>query len=530
MSTTNNTIGTGYEGNIREQISGYFLKVKSGDMGSLPAMIGLIVLAILFSIMSPVFLTSLNFANLFNQAAALIVMAMGLVFVLILAEIDLSAGVTAGVSAAMLVIALNAELHWTLAIAIAVVSGVVIGYFIGIIVAKVGIPSFVVTLACFLAFQGLQLLIIGSGGLYRIESSEILAIQNSNLSIMQGWIFYIVSILLLTYSGFAARRRRSRNGQPNRPITFLYVKIAVAGILGLIIVAALNLERSSNKAFPIHGVPIVVPVVLVLWVFCTFILDRTKFGRYVYALGGNPEAARRAGIQVNNVKIAVFMNIIPPMIFGWCVFAEISLQSTLAGLLTVGFARALQQQMTFCVNSLLHVCGSKKYTSDSSGDIWWLFVFLLGENWHNFHHAFPRDYRNGHKWYHGDFHKLIILLMSKCGLAWDLVETSEERIAAKMSEINSNIKNDYQMKLADVEIIAIRLANLAKQKVMMLEKSASEMVDSMTNKTKIKFHQIEESAMNLAISIKAIIAESEVISSKIVNAQIKKLKALILKT
>ena len=330
MSTTNNAIGTGYEGNIREQISGYFLKVKSGDMGSLPAMIGLIVLAILFSIMSPVFLTSLNFANLFNQAAALIVMAMGLVFVLILAEIDLSAGVTAGVSAAMLVIALNAELHWTLAIAIAgvsaamlvialnaelpwtvaiaiaVVSGVVIGYFIGIIVAKVGIPSFVVTLACFLAFQGLQLLIIGSGGLYRIESSEILAIQNSNLSIMQGWIFYSVSILLLTYSGFAARRRRSRNGQPNRPITFLYVKIAVAGVLGLIIVAALNLERSSNKAFPIHGVPIVVPVVLALWVFCTFILDRTKFGRYVYALGGNPEAARRAGIQVNNVKIAVF--------------------------------------------------------------------------------------------------------------------------------------------------------------------------------------------------------------------------------
>jgi len=226
------------------------------------------------------------------------------------------------------------------------------------------------------------------------------------------------------------------------------------------------------------------------------------------------------------VKIAVFMNIIPPMIFGWCVFAEISLQSTLAGLLTVGFARAFQQQMTFCVNSLLHVCGSKKYTSDSSGDIWWLFVFLLGENWHNFHHAFPRDYRNGHKWYHGDFHKLIILLMSKCGLAWDLVETSEERIAAKMSEIDSNIKNDYQMKLADVEIIAIRLANLAKQKVMMLEKSASEMVDSMTNKTKIKFHQIEESAMNLAMSIKAIIAESEVISSKIVNAQIKKLKAL----
>ena len=194
----------------------------------------------------------------------------------------------------------------TLAESISDTVGAMVGFVIGFFVAKVGIPSFVVTLACFLAFQGLQLLIIGSGGLYRIESSEILAIQNSNLSIMQGWVFYIVSILLLTYSGFAARRRRSRNGQPNRPITFLYVKIAVAGVLGLVLVAALNLERSSNKAFPIHGVPIVVPVVLVLWVFCTFILDRTKFGRYVYALGGNPEAARRAGIQVNNVKIAVF--------------------------------------------------------------------------------------------------------------------------------------------------------------------------------------------------------------------------------
>jgi len=163
----NNVIGTGHEGGIREQINGYLLKVKSGDMGSLPAMLGLIVLAVLFSVMSPVFLTALNFANLFNQAATLIVLAMGLVFVLVLAEIDLSAGVTAGVAAALLVIALHHDVNWIIAILIAIVTGVVIGYFIGVIVAKVGIPSFVVTLACFLAFQGLQLLIIGNGGLYR---------------------------------------------------------------------------------------------------------------------------------------------------------------------------------------------------------------------------------------------------------------------------------------------------------------------------------------------------------------------------
>jgi len=305
-SAGNSAIGSGHEGNVKEQISGYLLKIKSGDMGSLPAMLGLVILAILFTAMSPVFLTALNFANLFNQAATLIVLAMGLVFVLVLAEIDLSAGVTAGVSAAILVISLHNNVNWILSILIAIVTGVVIGYFIGVIVARVGIPSFVVTLACFLAFQGLQLLIIGNGGLYRIENSQVLAIQNSNLTLMQGWIFYAVGILLFIYSGFAARRRRSRNNQPNRPMVFLYAKIAFAVVAGAGVVAALNLERSSNKDFPIHGVPIVIPVVIVLFVLGTFVLDRTKFGRHVYAVGGNPEAARRAGIKVTGVKIAVF--------------------------------------------------------------------------------------------------------------------------------------------------------------------------------------------------------------------------------
>jgi D-xylose transport system permease protein len=305
-SAGNSAIGSGHEGNVKEQISGYLLKIKSGDMGSLPAMLGLVILAILFTAMSPVFLTALNFANLFNQAATLIVLAMGLVFVLVLAEIDLSAGVTAGVSAAILVISLHNNVNWILSIFIAIVTGVVIGYFIGVIVARVGIPSFVVTLACFLAFQGLQLLIIGNGGLYRIENSQVLAIQNSNLSLMQGWIFYAVGILLFIYSGFAARRRRSRNNQPNRPMVFLYAKIAFAVVAGAGVVAALNLERSSNKDFPIHGVPIVIPVVIILFVLGTFVLDRTKFGRHVYAVGGNPEAARRAGIKVTGVKIAVF--------------------------------------------------------------------------------------------------------------------------------------------------------------------------------------------------------------------------------
>lgn len=228
----------------------------------------------------------------------------------------------------------------------------------------------------------------------------------------------------------------------------------------------------------------------------------------------------------NYTWFATFMNIVPTTIMGWLAFGEISLQSTLAGLFFCGLGRALQQQMTFSVNSVCHMLGNRKYANDSSGDIWWLFFLLLGENWHNFHHAFGRDYRNGHKWYHFDVHKWIIALMAKCGLAWDLVITPDERIAAVMAEMQSNVISDWQQKLEDIENFACKLRDLAKQKVDAIEKSAVEMADSMSNKAKIKLAQIEESAMNLANSIKLLIAESEKISAKIVNEQLKKFEIL----
>lgn len=219
---------------------------------------------------------------------------------------------------------------------------------------------------------------------------------------------------------------------------------------------------------------------------------------------------------------ATFMNIVPPIIFGWCVFGAITLQATLAGLFFVGIGRALQQQMTFSVNSICHILGSRKYANDSSGDIWWLFFLLLGENWHNFHHAFGRDYRNGHKWYHFDVHKWIIALMAKCGLAWDLVITSEERIHAKMVEMQSHIRTDWQKKLEDIAQIAITLCDSAKQKIA----SASEIADSMTIKAKAKFASIEESAMSLANNVRQLIEHSEKISAEIVNEQMRKLNTL----
>jgi stearoyl-CoA desaturase (delta-9 desaturase) len=228
----------------------------------------------------------------------------------------------------------------------------------------------------------------------------------------------------------------------------------------------------------------------------------------------------------NYAWFTTFMNIVPTTIFGWLIFSEITIQSTLAGLFFCGFGRALQQQMTFSVNSVYHMLGSRKYASDSSGDIWWLWFLLLGENWHNFHHAFGRDYRNGHKWYHFDIHKWIIALMAKCGLAWDLVITPEERIAAVMSEMKSNVMSDWQEKLEEVEKLACKLRDLANDKVTMIERSASQMADTVAATAKSKLCQIEQSAMNLANNIRSIVAKSEMISAKIVREQLKKLEML----
>jgi stearoyl-CoA desaturase (delta-9 desaturase) len=130
--------------------------------------------------------------------------------------------------------------------------------------------------------------------------------------------------------------------------------------------------------------------------------------------------------------LAITMNTIVPALLGLAIRGTI--EAAFASFLFIGLGRALQQQATFCVNSLCHYIGTKEYYKGTAGDIWWMAIFLLGENWHNFHHAFPSDYRNGAKWYHFDVHKWIIYLMNKVGLAWDLERTTSVRVQAKMNE------------------------------------------------------------------------------------------------
>jgi D-xylose transport system permease protein len=288
----------------------YIGRVRAGDMGSLPAVLGLIVLCIGFGIARPVFFSAVNFANLFTQGAAVVAIAMGLVFVLLLGEIDLSAGYTSGVCAAVLAVLLT-ENHWPwyLAIVAAIVTGAVVGTLIGLLVAKIGIPSFVVTLAGFLGFQGVVLLLIKGGTNISVNDPIIKDINaDGKLPPVLGWVLFALAV-----GGYAAlqlirQRRRAGRGLAAEPMSIIAIRVGALAVIGGLAVYVLNLERSRNPAVvSLRGVPVVVLILGILLLVWTFVLGRTAYGRHVYAVGGSNEAARRAGINVDRIRISVFV-------------------------------------------------------------------------------------------------------------------------------------------------------------------------------------------------------------------------------
>jgi len=294
---------------IKGAAKDYWSRVKAGDIGSLPAVLGLVVLCLVFGSMSSVFLTPGNFANLITQAAAVIVIAMGLIFVLLLGEIDLSAGYTAGVTGAVLVILITNEGQpWYVSLVASIAVGALLGFLLGSLVARLGIPSFVVTLAAFLAFQGILLLLAGEGGTIRVEDPTILAVENSNMSPTVSWIFFLIVAVAYVLSGLTAMNSRRKAGLKTELKKLWLIKTAGLLLITGLAVFALNLERSNNPDLvSLKGIPYVVPVILLLLVIGTFVLGRTAFGRHIYAVGGNAEAARRAGIDVKRIRIAAFM-------------------------------------------------------------------------------------------------------------------------------------------------------------------------------------------------------------------------------
>jgi D-xylose transport system permease protein len=260
--------------------------------------VGLILIWGYFESQEPVYLSARNLSNLVLQIASTGTVAIGIVLVLLLGEIDLSVGSVAGLCSAILgVLIVNDGWPWWAAIAAAVGAGAAIGAFQGAWFARVGVPSFVVTLAGFLFWQGAQLRVLGSTGTVNVFESHIGAIAQSYLPDYWGWILGLGAA-----AGYAAlvlteQVRRRRAGLITTPSLVVAAKIGVIAAIAVATVQVLN----SFKGVPTAGV-----ILFGLVVFFSIVTTKTRFGRYIYAVGGNAEAARRAGVRVTRIRIAVF--------------------------------------------------------------------------------------------------------------------------------------------------------------------------------------------------------------------------------
>lgn len=307
MSVNTDNLGQS-ETNLKSVFSDYFARIKAGDIGALPAFLGLFTLGLVFTVSSVFFLTARNMANLITQAAPVMVIAMGLVFVLLLGEIDLSAGFSSGVCGATLVLLINDHhFPWWVALLISILVGIGLGWIMGALVAMLRIPSFVVTLSAFLAFQGVLLLMAGEGGTISLQNRFIIAVENNNLTPIVSWLFSLICLALYVGIGLNRILQQRRNHLKSELFQVWLAKnvILVIGVVGFTYV--LNTERGNPPDNSIKGMPIVVPVLLAILVVGTFVLNRTVFGRHLYAVGGNAEAARRSGINVRRVRTLAFV-------------------------------------------------------------------------------------------------------------------------------------------------------------------------------------------------------------------------------
>lgn len=289
---------------VREYLEAYWTRVKAGDLGSLPIIFGLIAIGFIFTTQSDVFLTAPNFVNLIRQASGLMLISIGVVFVLLIAEIDLSVGyVSAVVGVSMTLLLREAGVNWVwwVVIPLVLMLGAAIGFLHGFIITKARVPSFVVTLAGFLGWSGVVLILateFTSSGTILIQDDVVIGIANNFFSNAWGWILAIGAVAGYGALQLGQRRARSRAGLPVRPLAVVGAQVAALGVVSAIAVSVANSDR---------GVPMVALLFIFFLVLWSFVASRTRFGRHVYAVGGNPEAARRAGINVDRIRIAAFM-------------------------------------------------------------------------------------------------------------------------------------------------------------------------------------------------------------------------------
>ena len=276
-----------------------FRRIVQGDLSSVRVVLGLVVIAIIFQVQEPRFLSAENLTNLMLQITTIGLISVGIVFVLLLGEIDLSVGAVSGLSAAVMAV-LSVKHGWNayLAIAAGVAVGAAIGCLQGSLFSRFVVPSFVVTLAGLLAWEGALLQVLGQTGSLNITDPKITGLANIFYSETVGWIF--AAVIIASYGAVLAIgfRRRVAAGLGDSSPVLLIVRFVVLAALVIAAVAILNSDR---------GVPLAVMILLAFVVGMEFVAKQTTFGRHVFAVGGNAEAARRAGIHVNRVRDAVFM-------------------------------------------------------------------------------------------------------------------------------------------------------------------------------------------------------------------------------
>jgi D-xylose transport system permease protein len=292
---------------LPEYFENWTARLRAGDTGALPVVGGLIVLAIIFQSLNSYFLTAGNLVNLMVQGAVYMLFSMGMIFVLLIGEIDLSIGYIGGVVGVIVaeLVFGDSSVPWWVAVGCGLAAGALIGLLNGLIITTVGLPSFVVTLAGLLAWNGVMLMILGNGGTVPINNDMINNLANGLLSPFAGWLVMIVVVAVFVADLIMGELRRSRRGNFAAPLWITAMKGVGIVLAGVIVVVICNTDR--GRLTPIQGVPWVALIVLFFVTVWTILLTRTSFGTYVYAIGGNAEAARRAGIPVNRIRVLVFV-------------------------------------------------------------------------------------------------------------------------------------------------------------------------------------------------------------------------------
>ena len=285
----------------------YWVRIKGGETGILPVVAGLLLVSVIFQVANSHFLTAGNLVNLLVQAAVFSLLAMGEVYALLLGEIDLSIGFVAGLSAVVM-----AELvqpargwPWWAAILAALVVCALIGILQGTLITRIGLPSFVVTLAGLLFWEGVMLYILGDGGSILIDDDVINNIGSGTLSKVGGWVVMLVVVAAYGLQTWRRDSRRRDAGLMAPPPSLSVAKILAVLVAGVLLVLLCNADR--GVLVPVFGVPWVILLVFAVAALWTFVLGRLKFGRYIYAIGGNAEAARRAGINLRRIRTMAFM-------------------------------------------------------------------------------------------------------------------------------------------------------------------------------------------------------------------------------